>query len=862
MSDRPQPSDLPLPKPLRSGRLAAASGPEVIANRYRVEGHLGEGAVGEVLRVRDLLRGGREVALKRFRLSDVPSVLEQFRREFLILSELRHPHIAPVYDFGTGNDADPSRGRAYFTAELIEGVDLVTACRGQPVARVLELFGQLLRALAYLHRRGVIHRDLKPQNVLVTGQGGPDPRVKLIDFGLAVAEGRGAGDAIQGTVLYLAPEVIERRAFDHRADLYALGATLFEALSSQPPFTGGTREILRAHLEDPAPDVRQHRAEVPAHVASLIKRLLAKEAHERPASAALTLEALGAREADAETEETHASYVSAGRLVARPSEVQAALTWAHAWGDDAKGAMDAPHRDVPPLLVVTGPPGIGKSRLLRELRLDAQLSDTRVVEARGDADRPYAALSELTADCLQLVPRSELEALLGGTSDLCFQFAHAGAGADIPAPALPDETAGADGERSRTRLFDAVTTFLIAASWRRATLFLVHGLGNAEPGTQALLVHLVRALGLAARAAPTMRDRPLLRIAASCGTAGHGAGELPEWLASLRDEALLTTLPLTPIGPSGTDALLDTMLGTGDERPRGLAPWLHQRTGGNPFFMEEVVRSLLREGRLRREDRSWHVDTLTSLPVPHTVAEVLEVRLQNLSEDELGAARVLALARHPQPAALVAEVTGQSTGRVEEALQRLEAAGLSVRTQGRRGGARHALTHGLFAEVVEQSLSPEQGRALHERIATAIEQGIATQQVHGDFAGLARHYEAAGHAGPTFLYASVAGDEARSLFANERAVALYRKALGQAEAALATDAQRRALHEKLGLMLERLGQPREAVQAYKAALARLGAAEEASKQRVEAARLLRRLGEALTTLGDREAAFASLDRGL
>ncbi|MHC4831219.1 MAG: hypothetical protein ACYTFT_12840, partial [Planctomycetota bacterium] len=79
MSDRPQPSDLPLPKPLRSGRLAAASGPEVIANRYRVEGHLGEGAVGEVLRVRDLLRGGREVALKRFRLSDVPSVLEQFR---------------------------------------------------------------------------------------------------------------------------------------------------------------------------------------------------------------------------------------------------------------------------------------------------------------------------------------------------------------------------------------------------------------------------------------------------------------------------------------------------------------------------------------------------------------------------------------------------------------------------------------------------------------------------------------------------------------------------------------------------------------------------------------------------------------
>ena len=211
---------------------------EVLASRYRVEEEIGHGAMGVVFRARDL-RHDRAVALKV--LLGAPSdsaVRERFQREIRTVASLAHPHILPLYDSGEVDDA------VYFVMPLVEGPTLRDVLARGPLApdRVREVGRQLASALAHAHARGVVHRDVKPDNVLMM-----DGQAVLADFGIALALERAQGERLTGdgrsvgTPLYMSPEqAVASRDVDGRSDLYSLGCVLFEAVSGQPPFDART----------------------------------------------------------------------------------------------------------------------------------------------------------------------------------------------------------------------------------------------------------------------------------------------------------------------------------------------------------------------------------------------------------------------------------------------------------------------------------------------------------------------------------------------------------------------------------------------------------------------------------------------
>ncbi|HET7468805.1 MAG TPA: protein kinase, partial [Gemmatimonadales bacterium] len=254
-----------------------------LADRYTIEGELGRGGMGVVYLARDL-RHSRPVALKLL-LPTAPSGLERFQREILLAARLQHPHILTVLDSGAAGP--PGAEQPWYTMPFVDGESLYARLnreRQLPLDDALRIATEAARALAYAHQHGVVHRDVKPENILLTRDG----TTLVADFGIARALGAGEDRRITrtgtqlGTPFYMSPEQSDDAEVDGRTDEYALAAVLFEMLTGEPPFAGRTLEaVVAKRLANPTPSVRALRPTVPEHVDAAIRKAMARAPDDR-----------------------------------------------------------------------------------------------------------------------------------------------------------------------------------------------------------------------------------------------------------------------------------------------------------------------------------------------------------------------------------------------------------------------------------------------------------------------------------------------------------------------------------------------------------------------------------------------------
>ncbi|HZF68167.1 MAG TPA: protein kinase, partial [Gemmatirosa sp.] len=268
-------------------RLAGA-----LAGRYALAGELARGGMATVYLAHDL-RHGRRVAIKVLREDLVAAVgAERFLAEIRVTASLQHPNILPLFDSGS------EQGLLWYVMPFVEGETLRALLARQgplPVDVALRLAGEMADALEHAHRRGVVHRDVKPENVLL--QAG---HALVADFGIALALEQAGGERLTstgltlGTPQYMAPEqAAGERTLDARVDVYALGAVLHEMLAGEPPFAAGSRqELMRRMLHEPPPALTARRADVTPTLDAAVRRALAKRPHERFPSAAAFAAAL------------------------------------------------------------------------------------------------------------------------------------------------------------------------------------------------------------------------------------------------------------------------------------------------------------------------------------------------------------------------------------------------------------------------------------------------------------------------------------------------------------------------------------------------------------------------------------------
>jgi serine/threonine-protein kinase PknK len=587
--------------------------------RYGAVRELGAGAQGSVTLVSDRYLGGRLLALKTLAPRADAGWLSLFKREFEVLAQLRHPRLARVHDFGALDD-----GRAYFTRDFVPGDDLHARTAGVSATQLVAIAVEACRALSPLHSSGLVHGDLKPGNIIVDKGG----RVHLIDFSFVRATDSGTAPA--GTLPYMAPEVIEEGAADVRADLYSLGAVLFEAASGEPLFEGTAREIAAGHLGDerpePRPDRLAPRGEDPAiwrGLRAVISRLVARRPEERFPSveevrAALTALAPSAVSGNSGAE-IPALPTSAGREAETRRVREAVL--ARLTEPQGRGAVVA----------VAGEAGTGKSAILSDVKWCAQLMGLRAIEVAcggGGIVGPIVALAEQLSD---------LHA--GDTQDAAL------------ADALVGELKGVAAGRADLDAL-ALRFGRIAARAAQAAplLVLVDDVDRASDETAALL------RGLCAGA----EDRARMALLLSC-RAGFpwrdrlGRGE--EFALPLLDRAAVGQLAAAYFGAVSDDKIA-----------RILA-----HTGGNPLFVGSLLRDLANSG--------GGLEVLERLGPPVELGAYWRGRLEALAQEERRALEALAVLGASADAASVARVAGIPREEIARIADRLEAAGL-VRTDG------------------------------------------------------------------------------------------------------------------------------------------------------------------------------------
>jgi len=261
----------------------------LIAGRYKVVGHVGAGGMGSVSLAEDT-RLGRRVAIKRLHAQRAEDMSGRFRREMRLGASVNHPNLVKVFD------AQPSEGGVLIVMEYVEGQSLSDALREGALEpeRALAVLRDVAAALDHLHRQGIVHRDVKPGNILL----GLDGSVKLADLGIATSADMTRitqSGAVLGTASYISPELFTGDPASAASDVYSLAAVAFEALSSRKAITGATPvEIARRVMDAPPPELREAWPESPSAAADALRRGMSRDPAARPPSAGALVDELQA----------------------------------------------------------------------------------------------------------------------------------------------------------------------------------------------------------------------------------------------------------------------------------------------------------------------------------------------------------------------------------------------------------------------------------------------------------------------------------------------------------------------------------------------------------------------------------------
>lgn len=579
----------------------------LVGGRYEVEAELGHGGTARVYRVVDQ-RSGQRVALKQLASTErqAQTLRAMLEREYHTLVHLEHPRIVRAFDYGLD-----AKG-PYYTMELLEGCtarDLLKTERIE-VTAVCRLLRDAASALALVHSRRLVHRDVSPRNLWCT----PDGRGKLIDFGTLVA--MGPQTRVAGTPAFVPPEAVYLQPLDARCDLFALGALAYFLLTKRNAYPAREIAELRERWQRRPPPPDALCSDVPRALSDLVMALLSLDARGRPGSAAELVERLsGIASLPQEDERRYAqSFLTSPKLIGRDRE-SAALRKQLLQAMRGSGAAAS----------VVAPAGLGRSRLLASFVLEAKVLGAAavLVDAMAVDDERLGVATALVERVLDVLPMSAALAIdLAPTLSHASPALHRAFGSPTLARLAPIERPG--------KVSAALLAFFEIVSREHRLVLAVDDVHRADG----------ESLGVLARLALRAGERHLLLVT-SCDQAA--LAHAPPALEQLARSA--SRLELTALEPAQTLELLDSLFGAvpGIE---AAAAWLHELSLGSPQSCMHYAQFLVDRGIARYDGGRWQLpQDLRAHGLPPTLGAMFDARVSALGRDARALALGLALAR-------------------------------------------------------------------------------------------------------------------------------------------------------------------------------------------------------------------------
>jgi eukaryotic-like serine/threonine-protein kinase len=656
-----------------------------VGGRYRIHSLLGAGGMARVW-LADDLEQRMQIAFKEMLVpsagtsggtaAGTTAELEEsallFRREYFAMKKLQHPGTVRVYDCGV-----METGNRYITMEVVGGRDLSQVAEHPlPSAEVRRILGQLAQILGFVHSRLFVHCDIKAENIRITDAGD----VKLMDFGIMHPIGTRALHKVWGTPAYMAPEWRARGIIDGRSDLYSLGVLGFLLLTRMTPFgTDEQTRPVRAQLMRPALELSVL-AEVEPALAAIILRLLERDPQDRFQSAAELAVALHAADDEALAEEplaARASYLQLPVVVGRARETA-----------ELAARLAAARRREARALLIGAPAGVGKSRLLQELELDARNVDVPFAlgQCRAEGLSARAPVEQALRALVPVTPAAILDPLRPVLGRL-----------------LPGLAGGAlrvfrDASEEKIALFEALSRWLRELAAHAPFVLCLEDLHWADSATLEAMNVIVRALhrtgGLVVA---TFRSDELSRLGLGFQTVDEGFADHLE-LAPLSEQDLANLVELALQGFHGGELL---------------ARRLYETTRGNVFFATECLRALIEEGALTRRLGTWTAAPgLAERPLPRSIHEVVLARLSTLPEPQIAFFRRLAPAGRVLDIPLIQAIADASPHEMFQILDEGIERQFLQYVEGR-----YIFTHATVHEAIYDSTPEPLRRRYHGRIA-------------------------------------------------------------------------------------------------------------------------------------------------
>jgi tetratricopeptide (TPR) repeat protein len=723
--------------------IAHQTSNQLFGYRYDLLDQLGQGGMGVVYKAHDRLTGN-VVALKQ--VGTLPEMLQfatkgsesdgavALATEFRILAGLRHPHIISVLDYGFSQQRFP-----FYTMELLSNALPITEyCRKHDVDSTTKthLIIQILQALAYLHRRGIIHRDLKPSNIQITHEG----LVKVMDFGLALNREQTdseSADRIVGTVAYMAPELFQSAPASIQSDFYAVGVIAYELFAGKHPFDIHNLDNLLTQMLVSEPDY----SPFPPALTHVLKALLAKDPTQRYESAVEAIEAFCEAMGQPIPEETlslRESFLQASSFEGRELEL------AH-----LKKALQDAHNRKGSVWLIGGESGVGKSRLLAELRTRALIEGAAVLRGQAvvESGHFFQIWYEPIRQIALSVEISDMEAgvLKSSALDISDLLNH-------PIPDVPVLEGAAGLNRLALTVAEMISRF---TRKHGTTVILLEDFQWAEQGVSPLK-HFIRMV-------------PELPLLIGVTYRDDEFQHFPELLPGAQ------TLKLTRFTDDMIAKVSESMLGAAGRLPDVL-DLLRRETEGNAFFIVEVIRALAEDaGRLSEIGQKTLPTKITVGGIQNIIQRRIE-RVPPEMREWLKMAAVLGreinldvlLACLQKPDLPVSETQRDHWLRICADAAVLEIADSNWR-----------FSHDKLREALLNALSPSENKALHRLAAEGLEATFANRDPYA--AMLYEHWSAAEEVIRAVPYGVKYATELNTATDFRKLLALTDRLLGQME---------------------------------------------------------------------------------